>query len=105
MTVSKITVEACVDSVERALVAQQAGADRLELNSALELDGLSTTPGLLTTVLENVDLPVISMARPRAGDFCYSEFEWKVLKDDASWMLDMGAAGIVTGCSLANSCA
>jgi len=100
MTVSKITVEVCVDSVEKALMAQQAGADRLELNTALELDGLSTTPGLLMSVIENVDLPVISMARPRAGDFCYSDYEWKVLTDDASWMLDMGAAGIATGCLL-----
>ncbi len=98
MTVSKITVEVCVASVEKALIAQQAGADRLELNTALELDGLSPTPGLLMAVIANVDLPIITMARPRPGDFCYTDLEWKVLKDDASWMLDMGASGIACGC-------
>ena len=98
MTVPSILVEVCIASVEMAMVAEQAGAHRLELNTALELDGLSPTPALLTCVLEQVELPVITMARPRSGDFVYSDFEWKVLKEDAAWMLDMGASGIAVGC-------
>lgn len=93
-----ISVEVCVASIECAQIAQHAGAHRLELNTALELDGLSPTPGLLMGVMENTQLPVISMVRPRAGDFCYSDAEWKILKEDASWMLDMGSTGIAVGC-------
>ena len=94
----QICVEVCVASIECAQIAQHAGAHRLELNTALELDGLSPTPGLLMGVLENTQLPIISMVRPRDGDFCYSDAEWKILKEDASWMLDMGARGIAFGC-------
>jgi copper homeostasis protein len=94
----QICVEVCVASIECAQIAQHAGAHRIELNTALELDGLSPTPGLLMGVLENTQLPVISMVRPRSGDFCYSDAEWKILKEDASWMLDMGARGIAVGC-------
>lgn len=94
----QIRVEVCVASIECAQIAQHAGAHRIELNTALELDGLSPTPGLLMGVLEHTSLPVISMVRPRGGDFCYSEAEWKVLKEDASWMLDLGASGIAIGC-------
>ena len=100
MNQHNIILEVCVASVEKALIAERAGAHRIELNTALELDGLSPTPSLLMAVLDHVNLPVISMARPRPGDFCYSEIEWQILKDDASWMLDMGAAGIATGCLL-----
>ncbi len=98
----QICVEVCVASIECAQIAQHAGAHRIELNTALELDGLSPTPGLLMGVLENTQLPVIAMVRPRGGDFCYSDAEWKVLKEDASWMLDLGARGIAIGCLDAN---
>lgn len=94
----QICVEVCVASIECAQIAQHAGAHRIELNTALELDGLSPTPGLLMGVLEHTNLPVTSMVRPRGGDFCYSEAEWKILKEDASWMLDLGARGIAIGC-------
>lgn len=98
-----IRVEVCISSIEAAQIAQFAGADRLELNTALELDGLSPTPGLLMGVMENVNLPVICMARPRGGNFYYSESEWKILKEDAAWMLDMGASGIAVGCLTADN--
>ena len=98
----QICVEVCVASIECAQIAQHAGAHRIELNTALELDGLSPTPGLLMGVLENTQLPVIAMVRPRGGDFCYSDAEWKVLKEDASWMLDLGVRGIAIGCLDAN---
>ena len=69
-------VEVCVDSLEGALVAEQAGADRIELNVALELDGLTPSPGLIQAVFDRVNIPVISMVRPRSGDFCYRDHEW-----------------------------
>lgn len=93
-----ITLEVCVGSLEGALVAEQAGADRIELNVALELDGLSPSPGLLQLVSQAVRIPVITMARPRAGNFVYSESEWETLLADAKWQIDHGASGIAFGC-------
>jgi len=91
-------VEVCVGSVEAASIAQSAGADRIELNSALQLDGLTPSAGLVKLVTERIRIPVIAMARPRAGDFCYDAQEWETLKADVSWLLENGADGIAFGC-------
>jgi copper homeostasis protein len=95
---SKIVVEVCTGSLAGALIAESAGADRIELNAALELDGLTPSAGLLELVSDAIRIPVITMARPRAGDFFYSESEWETLIADARWMLDHGADGIAFGC-------
>jgi len=95
---SKITLEACVASVEGAIIAEQAGADRVELNVALELDGLSPSPGLLKLAADSIRIPIITMARPRGGDFVYTDQEWATLLADAKWQLENGATGIAFGC-------
>lgn len=91
-------IEVCVASLDAALVAEQAGADRIELNCALELDGLTPSAGLVQQVTAKTSLPMIAMARPRGGGFCYSASEWETLLADARWLLKHGAAGIAFGC-------
>lgn len=93
-----VLVECCVASFQAAKVAEQGGADRLELNSALELDGLTPSAGCFLNVVSNIRIPVIAMARPRAGDFVYSEAEWEALIADAHWLIENGADGIAFGC-------
>lgn len=90
-------LEACVTSVADAVVAVKNGAQRLELNVGIELGGLTPTVGLLGQVKEAVDVPVLVMVRPRAGGFCYSPSEKRLMVRDAHALLDLGADGIVTG--------
>ena len=91
-------IEVCVGSLEDAKTAEMAGADRIELNSALSLDGITPSAGLLKLVSSQVRIPIITMARPRSGDFCYTESEWETLLADAIWSLENGADGIAFGC-------
>lgn len=93
-----VLVEVCTASVQGAIDAQDAGADRIELNYALELDGLTPGAGLLDLVLSQVRIPVIAMARPRGGNFHYSDLEWETLVHDARHMLNRGVHGIAFGC-------
>src|SRR5688572_10855372 len=86
-----VLLEVCVASVDDAVAAAAGGADRIELNSALELDGLTPSHGLLLETRRRVRIPVIVMARPRAGDFCYSDSEFKVLRRDVDHALEGGA--------------
>src|SRR5437763_2070963 len=95
--VRRVLLEVCVDRVEDAAAAEAGGADRIELNCALALDGLTPTPGLLAETLRAVRVPVIAMARPRPGDFCYSDSDFRVLRRDVDDALDEGAAGIAFG--------
>lgn len=99
---NKILIEVCVASVDSAKAAELAGADRIELNSALELDGLSPSPGLLQLVSRTISIPIITMARTRGGDFVYSDQEWQTMVADAKWQLDNGASGVAFGCLTAD---
>lgn len=90
-------LEIAVASLEGARVAAGAGADRLELNSALELGGLTPSPGLLAEARAAVTIPIIAMVRPRPGGFCYTPDEFAVLLRDLDWALDHGGDGIAFG--------
>src|SRR5262245_45202609 len=93
----RVLLEVPVASVEDALAAQKGGADRLELNSALSLGGLTPSLGTLIEVKATVSLPVLVMIRPRQGGFAYSETDFKVMQRDADLALRHGADGIVFG--------
>lgn len=92
-----VLVELCIASVEDAVAAEAGGADRVELNSALPLGGLTPSAGLLAEVRRAVRVPVVAMARPRAGGFCYAAGEFGVLRRDVDFALDHGADGIAFG--------
>ena len=91
-------VEVCAGGLEDCLLAQAAGADRLELNSALFLGGLTPSIGVLDCALKaGVTIPIIAMVRPRGGGFCYSPAELEVIFEDARQLLQHGAAGLAFG--------
>ncbi len=96
----QITLEVCVASVDGAMEAAAGGADRLELNMALELGGVTPTVGLFQAVRQSVDLPVLVMIRPRAAGFCYSHVEQQIMLRDAQQLLEQGADGLVSGALL-----
>ena len=93
----RMLLEVCIASVDDALAAKAGGADRLELNAALPLGGLTPSLGTLIEVLQAVPLPVIAMARPRPGGFCYSEADYRTLRRDVDLLLSHGAAGVAFG--------
>jgi copper homeostasis protein len=95
--VRRVLVEVCVESVDDAVLAAGAGADRIELNCALALDGLTPTPGLLAETRRALRAPLVAMARPRPGDFCYSDAEFRVLRRDVEYALERGADGVAFG--------
>lgn len=97
MSHARITLEVCIASVADAIAARDGGADRLELNAALALGGLTPSLGMLCEVRRAVELPLVVMIRPRAGGFCYSDAEFAVMLRDAETALASGANGIAVG--------
>ncbi|MET1029312.1 MAG: copper homeostasis protein CutC, partial [Dongiaceae bacterium] len=76
-------VEICVDDVAGALAAEQAGADRIELCSALSEGGLTPSIGMAGRVLAQVRrIGVQVLIRPRGGDFIVSPEECEVMLAD-----------------------
>lgn len=90
-------LEICISSVEDAFVAKAGGADRLELNSALPLGGLTPSYGSYCEIKMSVDLPIMVMVRPRTAGFAYSKSEFRVMLRDRDLFLQENADGIVGG--------
>jgi copper homeostasis protein len=92
-----VKLEICVDTVESAVYAQDAGAVRVELCSSLPEGG--TTPGIgtITSARNNLSIGLHVMIRPRGGDFLYSDTEYDIMRRDIEACGECGVDGIVLG--------
>jgi copper homeostasis protein len=89
--------EACVETFEEAMLAEQRGANRIELCSDLANDGLTPSPELLQKTCSALKIPMMVMIRPRAGSFVHSEEEINQMKAEIDRAKQAGAAGVVFG--------
>ncbi|CAM3074725.1 copper homeostasis protein CutC [Leuconostoc rapi] len=90
--------EAAVDSVEAARQMRDKGANRIELNSQLELGGLTPdTRTIIDTLIEIDDVPVVVMVRPRGGDFAYDDIELQQMHDTLQQIADLGGQLVTFG--------
>ncbi|MCC6168543.1 MAG: copper homeostasis protein CutC [Caldilineaceae bacterium] len=94
---SKIVLEACVDSVEGALAAQTGGADRVELCAALSEGGLTPSAAAIELARRRLNIGLHVLIRPRGGDFCYSDLDMAVMCRDIEIAKSLDADGIVLG--------
>lgn len=90
-------LEVCLDSAESAIIADKAGADRVELCENLFGGGTTPSAGTIRTAREAVSLGLHVIIRPRKGDFCYSETEFRVMKEDIRFCREAGVDGVVIG--------
>jgi copper homeostasis protein len=95
--IRNMILEACVESLKEALNARNSGANRIELCSHLELDGLTPSGDLIRETCAEVGLPVMVMIRPRAGNFIYDEAEIRAMEDEILLAKSNGASGLVFG--------
>lgn len=93
----KKIIEVCAGSYEDCLSAALGGAERVELNSALSVGGLTPTVAALRRVKQDMDLQVVCMVRPRAAGFCYTEQEKRMMFEEAELLLADGADGLAFG--------
>ncbi len=91
------TLEVCVDSVESALSASRGGASRLELCSNLILGGTTPSQWLLKEIRKYTGIKINVLIRPRFGDFCYSEYEFNIIREEIRMFNELGADGVVIG--------
>lgn len=90
-------LEGCVDSVESAVAATRAGANRLELCGNLVIGGTTPTRALFEEVRANCGNRLHVLIRPRFGDFCYTGHEYRICLREVEQFRDMGAEGVVIG--------
>lgn len=90
-------LEIAANSVASAVAAEEGGADRIELVSALELGGLTPSHGMIALARERVRIPIYVLIRPRAGDFLYSDLETETMLRDIATCAHLGCDGVVIG--------
>lgn len=91
------TLEVIALDAADAQAAEQGGADRIELVSAMSEGGLTPSYGLIEQVISRVSIPVYVMIRPHSRSFCYSADDLQVMTQDIRVSRELGAAGIVIG--------
>ena len=90
--------EACVESFEKALEAQNNGANRIELCENLAVGGTTPSYGTVKICLEKLNIPIFPMIRARGGNFIYSKDEIEIMKEDIKIFKELGVKGVVLGC-------
>jgi len=89
--------EACVESFEKSLEAQNNGANRIELCENLAVGGTTPSYGTVKVCLEKLNIPIFPMIRARGGNFVYSKEEIEIMKEDIKAFKDLGVKGVVFG--------
>ena len=92
-----IQLEICANSVSSAVHAQQGGADRVELCTALELGGLTPSPASIIQCRQRLQIAMFVLIRPRPGDFCYSPAKIDLMEKEIEFCKGQGIDGVVLG--------
>ena len=91
-------LEVSIEGVDGLLVAQDNGADRVELCTSVLEGGITPSIGIVIEALRQSRVPVFVIVRPRGGDFLYSDVEFESMRQDVIALKTLGVPGIVTGC-------
>lgn len=83
--------------LESALIAEENGADRIELCTNYKEGGLFPGESLLKEVLAKTSIPVFVMIRPRSGNFNYSNAEIEKMKEQILFCKKNNCDGLVFG--------
>lgn len=92
-----IRIEICANSLSSALIAQQAGAYRVEFCDNLKEGGTTPSHGQLAIARRLINIQLYPIIRPRGGDFLYSDLEVEIMKADIAHCLELGCDGVVFG--------
>jgi copper homeostasis protein len=92
-----VLLEICVTSLEYAIAAQRAGADRIELCSDLDCGGVTPSAALMKAIRAQLWIPIHVLIRPRPGDFFYSAREFSTMRRQIQNAKDLNMDGIVLG--------
>ena len=90
-------LEVIATTVGDAKRAARAGADRLELVTAITEGGLTPSVGLVEAVVAAVPIPVNVIVRPHSRSFVYDADDLRVIERDVRAAVAAGANGVVPG--------
>lgn len=84
-------------TIEGCIIAQSAGADRIELCSSPAEGGTTPSYGIIKAAREKLSIELFPIIRPRGGDFIYTEEEFNVMVSEVKLCKQLNCDGIVIG--------
>lgn len=93
----KNTLEICCYNLDSALIAADAGADRVELCADPGAGGTTPGIGLIKAVRKKIGIELYPIIRIRGGDFLFSEEEFDVMLHEVEACKSAGCEGVVMG--------
>ena len=93
----KFTLEVIGFTIEGCMIAQDAGADRIELCDNPGDGGTTASYGFIKAAREALHIQLYPIIRPRGGDFLFSEEEFEIMKTDVQLCKELSCDGVVIG--------
>jgi copper homeostasis protein len=93
----KIILETIAFNIESCVLAQENGADRIELCDNPDEGGTTPSYGFIKAARAILKIDLFPIIRPRGGDFLYSDAEFEIMKTDVQLCKDLGCDGVVIG--------
>lgn len=90
-------IEIACFNLESALLAQKAGADRVELCANISVGGTTPSIEIIQQARKNLSIDLYVMIRPRGGNFVYSEPELEQMKSEIETIKKLDVNGFVFG--------
>ena len=93
----KNILEICCYNLESAVIAAEAGADRVELCADPASGGTTPGIGLIKSVRKKIRIELYPIIRIRGGDFLFSDEEFEVMIHEVEACKLAGCEGVVIG--------
>jgi copper homeostasis protein len=93
----KNKLEICCFNLDSAIIAADAGADRVELCADPSAGGTTAGMGLIKKVRRKINIELYPIIRIRDGDFLFSEEEFDVMLHEVEACKSAGCEGVVIG--------
>jgi copper homeostasis protein len=97
-----MTLEICAYNIQSALIAEKAGADRIEFCADPSQGGITQSHGAIRYALDRISIPVFPMIGTRGGGYVFDKDELEIIKKDILFCKEAGCKGIATGMRLAD---
>ena len=95
-------LEVCAFNIQSCIIAEKAGAKRVELCDNPVEGGTSPSYGTIKKVREKISILLYPILRPRSGNYYYDDNEFDILKEDIRICKELGCDGISIGIQTIN---
>ena len=84
-------------NLQSCLIAQQTGANRIELCENYSVGGITPSEKLITEARTKTQIDLFVMIRPREGNFIYTASEFELMKKQIQFCKQNNCNGVVFG--------